>query len=59
MAAFELVGPFQPEGDQPQAIEELVDGLRQGRSPSNAHPWGQTYPDLSMGSDLSMRSDLN
>ena len=32
MAAFELVSPFQPEGDQPQAIEKLVDGLRQGRS---------------------------
>ena len=32
MAAFELVSPFQPAGDQPQAIEKLVDGLRQGRS---------------------------
>jgi excinuclease ABC subunit B len=31
MGAFELVSPFQPEGDQPQAIEKLVDGLRQGR----------------------------
>ncbi len=32
MAAFELVSPFQPAGDQPEAIEQLVDGLRQGRS---------------------------
>ncbi len=32
MSAFELVSPFQPEGDQPQAIEKLVDGLGQGRS---------------------------
>ncbi len=32
MPAFELVSPFQPEGDQPQAIEKLVDGLRQGRA---------------------------
>ena len=32
MSAFELVSPFQPEGDQPQAIEKLVDGLHQGRS---------------------------
>src|SRR5271154_204849 len=31
MAVFELVSPFQPEGDQPQAIEKLVDGLHQGR----------------------------
>jgi excinuclease ABC subunit B len=27
---FELVSEFQPAGDQPQAIEELVDGLRRG-----------------------------
>ena len=32
MPAFELVSPFQPAGDQPQAIEALIDGLRQGRS---------------------------
>jgi len=32
MSKFELVSPFQPEGDQPQAIERLVDGLREGRS---------------------------
>jgi excinuclease ABC subunit B len=25
---FQLVSPFQPAGDQPQAIEALVDGLR-------------------------------
>ncbi len=27
---FRLVSPFQPAGDQPQAIEALVDGLRRG-----------------------------
>ncbi len=27
---FELVAPFAPAGDQPQAIEKLVDGLRRG-----------------------------
>ena len=28
---FELVSPFEPAGDQPQAIEALVRGLREGR----------------------------
>ncbi|NLE39933.1 MAG: DEAD/DEAH box helicase family protein, partial [Pirellulaceae bacterium] len=28
---FQLVSPFQPAGDQPQAIEKLVEGLRQGQ----------------------------
>ena len=32
MPAFELVSPFQPAGDQPEAIEQLVDGLRHGRA---------------------------
>ncbi|PIZ03928.1 MAG: excinuclease ABC subunit B [Gammaproteobacteria bacterium CG_4_10_14_0_8_um_filter_38_16] len=27
---FQLVTPFQPNGDQPQAIEKLVDGLKAG-----------------------------
>ncbi|MFB0906719.1 MAG: DEAD/DEAH box helicase family protein, partial [Spirosomataceae bacterium] len=27
--AFELVSPFQPTGDQPQAIEKLVKGLKE------------------------------
>jgi excinuclease ABC subunit B len=31
MATFELVSPFQPAGDQPQAIERLVEGFRQGQ----------------------------
>ncbi len=30
MPAFQLVSPFQPAGDQPQAIEKLVRGLRDG-----------------------------
>ncbi len=31
MADFELVAPFQPTGDQPQAIEKLVSGLNAGK----------------------------
>lgn len=30
MGKFKLVSPFQPMGDQPQAIEQLVEGLKQG-----------------------------
>ncbi len=30
MPDFQLVSEFQPTGDQPQAIAQLVDGLRQG-----------------------------
>ena len=30
MSKFNLVAPFQPTGDQPQAIEKLVEGIRQG-----------------------------
>lgn len=30
MDHFELVSPFKPMGDQPQAIEELTDGLKKG-----------------------------
>ena len=32
MPAFELANPFEPAGDQPQAIEAIVDGLRRGRA---------------------------
>src|SRR5450432_2831878 len=31
MPKFEVVSPFKPEGDQPQAIEKLVEGIRQGK----------------------------
>src|SRR5215210_1903285 len=31
MSPFQLVAPYQPAGDQPQAIEQLVAGLREGR----------------------------
>ena len=31
MPEFELVAPFQPTGDQPQAIGRLVGGLREGK----------------------------
>jgi Helicase subunit of the DNA excision repair complex len=30
MPDFRLEAPFQPTGDQPQAIEKLVDGLERG-----------------------------
>ncbi|MGA2442616.1 MAG: excinuclease ABC subunit UvrB [Tepidisphaeraceae bacterium] len=30
MPRFEVVSPFQPQGDQPQAIDKLVDGLQKG-----------------------------
>src|SRR5438105_6384557 len=30
-ASFEIVSQFQPAGDQPQAIERLVSGYREGR----------------------------
>src|SRR5271165_3015794 len=32
MPAFELVSPFQPAGDQPEAIASLLEGIRKGRS---------------------------
>src|SRR3954447_19552408 len=28
---FQVVSPFQPQGDQPQAIEQIVEGYRQGK----------------------------
>ncbi len=31
MNTFKLVSTYRPQGDQPQAIEELVQGLRQGQ----------------------------
>jgi excinuclease ABC subunit B len=31
MADFQLVAPYEPAGDQPQAIEQLVENLRQGQ----------------------------
>ncbi len=30
MPEFQVVSPYQPTGDQPQAIEKLADGLRTG-----------------------------
>ena len=30
MSTFKLTSPFQPTGDQPQAIEQLVQGVREG-----------------------------
>src|SRR6204780_4943205 len=31
MGQFQVVSPFQPEGDQPQAIDALTAGIRQGK----------------------------
>ena len=31
MSDFQLVAPYQPAGDQPKAIEQLVEGVREGR----------------------------
>ncbi|WP_175482246.1 excinuclease ABC subunit UvrB [Thermoflavimicrobium dichotomicum] len=31
MGTFQLVSPFEPKGDQPQAIEKLVQGFRSGK----------------------------
>jgi excinuclease ABC subunit B len=30
MSSFKLISPFQPQGDQPQAIEQLSEGLERG-----------------------------
>ncbi|MYF18753.1 MAG: excinuclease ABC subunit B, partial [Gemmatimonadetes bacterium] len=30
MPRFEVISPFEPAGDQPQAIEELAQGIREG-----------------------------
>lgn len=30
MDHFELVSPYQPTGDQPEAIEQLTEGLKKG-----------------------------
>ena len=32
METFQLHAPFQPTGDQPEAIRELVDGFRSGNT---------------------------
>lgn len=28
---FDLVSDYQPQGDQPKAIQELVDGIQKGK----------------------------
>ena len=30
MNKFELISPYQPTGDQPEAIAQLIEGVRQG-----------------------------
>lgn len=39
MSQFKLVSPFQPMGDQVQAIQELVDGLKAGKKGTSL-TWG-------------------
>jgi len=29
--SFKLISPFKPTGDQPKAIERLVEGIEQGQ----------------------------
>jgi excinuclease UvrABC helicase subunit UvrB len=45
---FELVSEFEPKGDQPRAIEELVTGLEVGAAHSPAaaspSPWRASWP---------------
>ncbi|RLC70606.1 MAG: excinuclease ABC subunit B, partial [Chloroflexi bacterium] len=46
MPKFQLVSDFQPTGDQPQAIEELIEGLRAGHKHQTllgATGTGKTY----------------
>ena len=43
---FEVVAPFQPTGDQPQAIEKLAEGLENGLAAQvllGATGTGKTY----------------
>ena len=35
MGQFQVVSPFQPQGDQPQAIDKLVAGVREGKKFQN------------------------
>ena len=40
MDHFKLVSEYQPTGDQPQAIKELVDGFKEGNQfPVRHLPW--------------------
>ena len=46
MPGFKLVSPFQPSGDQPQAIQKLVEGLNDGHKHQTllgATATGKTY----------------
>ena len=47
---FQLVSPYQPAGDQPQAIEKLVAGFQNGVAKQvllgvcpSVHQWGQPW----------------
>lgn len=45
---FNIKAPFEPAGDQPQAIEELVDGVNKGLHTQvllGATGTGKTYTD--------------
>ncbi len=49
MSKFQLVSPYPPAGDQPAAIESLVDGLRRGKSATDAHGRHRLGQDLHHG----------
>lgn len=42
MSQFKLVSPFQPMGDQVQAIQELVEGLKAGKK-GTSFTWRNWY----------------
>ena len=40
MSEFRLHAPYQPTGDQPEAIRELVEGFKEGNQvPEKPLPW--------------------
>ena len=43
---FKLVSKYQPSGDQPQAIEQLVDNIEGGRKSSDSDGGDRNREDL-------------
>jgi hypothetical protein len=52
---FQLVTSYKPRGDQPRAIEELVQGLAAGEKPSFEYPGNEhsDTPNLAFTRELS------
>ena len=44
MDHFELHSEYKPTGDQPQAIEKLVKGFKEGKVPVRPSPWRTSSP---------------